>query len=801
MRSGNIIEFIDDGNIIMGYILAVESVTAAGRRKENYRVVTEKNKIINITASKIINCESSNISERNDHAQIASRLIEMRDRRRLLASNVPLCEMRELIMLEPDGLFKAREIAAAYYGNTVSNDEISAVTRNLFTKNPYFKRKEDYFFPASDEDISKFIAQQEKDALNKKLEEDFARDIEALEAADYSPEACSRFIEAHRQKIELLKNSIIFDDEAAQTAKARELQQKISVLVNRKVEIFDFLVKLKIFSKHENLAVNRYNIKKEFKDSIMAAAVELSQKDFMSGVKLVEPGAFFDVITAGAGAVNAAATGRDIDISLAAGAESNSDCFGANGAFKSAAALDALFDFGGGARLDLRLVPCITIDSRYTLCYDDAIGFCDHAGYKILLVHVSDAAEYIAEGGVLDSEAYRRASAVYLAEGKIDMLPQALSNGLMSLNEGEDRLAVSLIAVCAAGAAGADGVDKTDETDRTDGIDEADGAGAAKIIKWFFVPSVVRVSKKCFYDQIDELYEKLASGCDINDLPATRCFGAEGYKMILDIAIGCRNGRIARGAPELSFPKSEVFVEKFDEDEPIVKLLSEKRASSAIIVSEYMVLYNSLSAALIAASGAAACFKSSKTYPQPELIDNYRKALAETNQTYDAAAAWVIRRSMNFAETSYSPSAHGMLGVACYIQSSSPLRRYIDLANQRQLKAISANRPPCYDLERIKELSMYLDATLSSVSEAEQESHYYWLYMYLRQNAGSVYEGVVIEASEERARIEIEKVYLHVTAQARVHGRFTAGERVAVTIENANARERKLFFKAVKIEV
>ncbi|HPG58961.1 MAG TPA: hypothetical protein PKW98_14170, partial [Candidatus Wallbacteria bacterium] len=64
MKSGNIIEYIDDGNIVLGYILSVESVSAAGRKKENFRIVTEKNKITNITASKIINCEQSHISEK-----------------------------------------------------------------------------------------------------------------------------------------------------------------------------------------------------------------------------------------------------------------------------------------------------------------------------------------------------------------------------------------------------------------------------------------------------------------------------------------------------------------------------------------------------------------------------------------------------------------------------------------------------------------------------------------------------------------------------------------------------------------
>jgi len=162
MKSGNIIEYMDDGNIVLGYILSVESVSAAGRKKENFRIVTEKNKITNITASKIINCEQSHISEKTNQAAIASRLIEMRERRRQMAQSVPLAEIRELIMLESQQAFGAREIAAAYYGANFTNDEASAVVRNIFVKNPYFKRKEDYFFPASDEDVARFLDRRGK---------------------------------------------------------------------------------------------------------------------------------------------------------------------------------------------------------------------------------------------------------------------------------------------------------------------------------------------------------------------------------------------------------------------------------------------------------------------------------------------------------------------------------------------------------------------------------------------------------------------------------------------------------------
>jgi len=730
------VEFMDEGGILLGYVVSVETVSSGGRKKENYRVVTEKNKVANITASKIINSEPSSISEKTDQSNIASKLIEMRDRRRLMASEVPLAEIRELIMLESKQLFEAREIAAAYYGSGVTHDEASAVVRNLFIKNPYFKRKEDYFFPASDEDVARFIELQEKEALNKKREEEFACDVAALETSRYAVDACEMFAAKYQKEIELFKNSVLYQDDMAYSAKAKDLQQKISTLVNRKIDIFDFLVKTRIFSVHENLAVRRYNLKKEFRDEIVREAALVEERSRALNFRPVD---FLQYLKASM----AAPAGQSV----------------------------AEADLSGGGRVDMRAIPSVTIDSEYTLCCDDAISVIEFEGKNILLVHVSDASEFIAEGGALDSEAYNRASAVYLAEGKIDIIPEIISNEILSLRSGEDRLTITLAAVF-----GADG----------------------EMISWFFAPSVIKVTKKCSYDEIDELYSRLAAGSSIEDMQAAACFGEAGFKKLLALAEKLRSERESRGALNLSFPKSEVYVEKLDELSPKIKLMSATHAQSGAIVSECMILYNSLSAAFLAKHNAAGCFKSSKAYPEPKLIENYRASLAAAGASYDAAQAWAIRRYMQFAETSYAPSAHGMLGVSCYMQSSSPLRRYIDLANQRQIKSLAVSGAPFYGEERFRELAQYLDATLSLISEAEQESHYYWLYLYLKQRAGGEYEGVVIEASDERARIEIAGVYLHVIAQTRIHGRFCVGDRVAVTVETADARERRIYFRAVK---
>ena len=184
-------------------------------------------------------------------------------------------------------------------------------------------------------------------------------------------------------------------------------------------------------------------------------------------------------------------------------------------------------------RLDLRDEIMITIDGEDAKDLDDAVSLRKTKKGYILGVHIADVTEYVKEGSVLDVEAKKRGTSVYLINRVVPMLPHRLSNGICSLNAGEDRLALSCIM-------------------------ELDENGT--IVGHRLAESVIHVNRRTSYTEVNGILTATAE----MDEEIEHEYG-EIYPMILmmaEVSKLLREKRKARGAIDFDFPESKIILDE-----------------------------------------------------------------------------------------------------------------------------------------------------------------------------------------------------------------------------------------------
>ncbi|MBN2055828.1 RNB domain-containing ribonuclease, partial [bacterium] len=387
-------------------------------------------------------------------------------------------------------------------------------------------------------------------------------------------------------------------------------------------------------------------------------------------------------------------------------------------------------------RRDITHLPLMTIDSPSTLDIDDALSV-ETAGELIKVgVHISDVAQFIPSGSLLDQAAMDRGTSVYMPDLKIPMLPAELSEGLLSLVEGRERCAISLLAT----------------------LDQE-----GELVEFEVVPTVVRIARRLTYDWVDE-----------------HLAGDPELVLLRDLALARRRQRVADGAVLQPKPEVEIWV---DDQEQINVMVRKLEQPSHVMVAEWMIFANYLFARFLYENEVPGLYRRQPppTEPVPEMGE------------YDPVVHYSLRKLMSRAEVSTEPGPHAGLGVPCYCTATSPIRRYADLLIQRQLHAAILPASTPLEAADLAQLMARIEPLISQANMLESTRHRYWLLRHLETRLGETFPGIVLERFSYKVRIAIPDLMLEQEIPLSASRELRAGQAVNVRVERVSAAHNHLF--------
>lgn len=394
-----------------------------------------------------------------------------------------------------------------------------------------------------------------------------------------------------------------------------------------------------------------------------------------------------------------------------------------------------------GEGRELPGLTVLAVDDPETAEVDDGLSWEEGAeGTSIVGVHIADPTVFVQTGDLLDQEAHARAATYYFPDRRLTMLPPSISEDAASLMPGRERPALSFFL-------------------------HVDCEGGVR--RFEIVPSIVRISARMSYEEADRAIQEEDSRAPEK--------AATTLSRLARVSETLRRKRLEVGAVILRSPEVSV---KVDERGRITLRRANERGVSRDLVAEMMIQVNSHCAGFCATHGIPAIFRRQAPPESPPA------PLAEGS--YDPVAMRAVRRGLRRGETGLSPDIHYALGVPAYMQISSPLRRYQDLAAVRQVKAWLARHELPYDSEALSRIAASTEAAEKAARQAESAATTYWILKYLQERVGREVEGVIIHVETRRSAVELCET-LHV-AGIPARSDHVPGDRVKLVIEEVQPR-------------
>lgn len=382
-------------------------------------------------------------------------------------------------------------------------------------------------------------------------------------------------------------------------------------------------------------------------------------------------------------------------------------------------------------RRNLIALPMTTIDSQGTFDFDDAISVEKEGGVFRVGVHIADVGAFVKKNDPIDREGMRRGTSIYMPDMRIPMLPPQLAENASSLKQGETRPAISVFFKISRNA---------------------------DVFDYEVVPSIIRVSRQMSYYEFDSLMD-----------------GDESLSLLYDIARNFRRKRLDDGAVMIMLP--EVGIRVYESGDITVRRL-DRESAGRLLVSEMMIMANWLMARFLRSRGMPAVFRAQ---PEP------KARLHNQKDEGTLFANWMQRRLLNRVVLSPSPEFHSGLGMAEYITATSPIRKYYDLATQRQVRACFDLESP-YTAEEIENILRQVEQPLSHALFVQLKRHRYWMFRYLETRIGSKEEAIVLERRRDKYLILLTSYLLECKLPVSFTQTLKPQDLVQVTIQHVDAR-------------
>ncbi|MEG1790639.1 MAG: ribonuclease R [Clostridia bacterium] len=454
-----------------------------------------------------------------------------------------------------------------------------------------------------------------------------------------------------------------------------------------------------------------------------------------------------------------------------------------------------------GRRKDLTKLVTITIDGEDARDFDDAISIERvGSGYK-LYVHIADVSHFVRQGSVLDNEALKRATSVYLPNLVLPMLPEAISNGVCSLVENEKRLTLTVIMTL-------------------------DSNG--KLTNQEFVESVISSNHRMTYTDVTKILDNDKALCEkYSDI-------IEMLKTMAELAKVLGKKRLERGSINFQSRESKIVL---NSDDSVKSIERYPYALSNNIIEEFMLLANETVAEFMFHTDLPFVYRVHEV-PSREKLEVFKQFVMAfgynfilnqnvypmqfqallnelTGKPEEGIISKVMLRSMQKAKYTTQNLGHFGLAADYYCHFTSPIRRYPDLMIHRVIKAMLRGKLVGGAIPKF-EVACERAAIVSSEREiaseqAERDADDYFKMLFMVDKVGNVYDGYISGVTSFGVFVELDNTvegligieslpkgkYEFLDKQYILKGvgrSFALGDKLTVKVESVNRDLRKVNF-------